>query len=191
METLAILVPGIERYSSSFHPLTLVTHIPTQLRNLSNSETNEEFMGMTHKAYFHIAHFRAYLSVCLSVCLSICRSIESSINPSIQPSISVCLSVCLSVRPSIYFCSHLKHKASAKLFVSLQFLILRQSVGLLGRGINLTQGRFLYTEQHNTTQHRINADIHTLSAIRTHNPSVCLRLRGHCGRPYISSVNLI
>jgi hypothetical protein len=31
-------------------------------------------------------------------------------------------------------CSHLEHRASEKRFVSLQFLNLRQSVGLLGRG---------------------------------------------------------
>jgi hypothetical protein len=46
------------------------------------------------------------------------------------------------------------------------------------------QGRYLYTEQH---KHRINADIHASSGIRTHDPSVradeeCsgLRPRGHC-----------
>jgi hypothetical protein len=61
-----------------------------------------------------------------------------------------------------------------------------QSVELLGRGISPSQGRYLHTEQH---KHRINAhntDIHALSWIRTHDPSVrvsedssCLRLRGH------------
>jgi hypothetical protein len=40
-------------------------------------------------------------------------------------------------------CSHLEHRASAKRFVSLQFLNLRQSVGLLGRGINQSQGPYL------------------------------------------------
>jgi hypothetical protein len=42
-----------------------------------------------------------------------------------------------------------------------------QSVGLLGRGISPSQGRYLHTEQH---QHRINAhntDIHALGGIRT------------------------
>jgi hypothetical protein len=43
------------------------------------------------------------------------------------------------------------------------FLILRESVGLLGRGISTTQGHHL---------HRINANIHALSGIRTHDPSV-------------------
>jgi hypothetical protein len=45
-------------------------------------------------------------------------------------------------------CSHLEHRASVKSFISFQFLNLRQSVGLLGRGISPTQGRYL----HRTTQ---------------------------------------
>jgi hypothetical protein len=47
------------------------------------------------------------------------------------------------------------------------FLIYIQSLGLLGRGIIPSQGRYLHTEQH---KHRINAhtDIHTSSWIRTH-----------------------
>jgi hypothetical protein len=39
------------------------------------------------------------------------------------------------------FCSHLEHRASVKRFVSLLFLNLRQSVGLLGRGIRPSPGR--------------------------------------------------
>jgi hypothetical protein len=51
------------------------------------------------------------------------------------------------IHPSIYSCcSLLKHRASEKRFVSLQFL--RQSVVLLERGISPTQGRYL----HRTTQ---------------------------------------
>jgi hypothetical protein len=38
----------------------------------------------------------------------------------------------------------LEHIASVKRFVSLQFLNLRQSVGLLGRGISTLQGRYLH-----------------------------------------------
>jgi hypothetical protein len=38
----------------------------------------------------------------------------------------------------------LEHRASVKRFVSLQFLNLGQSVGLLGRGISPSQGRFLH-----------------------------------------------
>jgi hypothetical protein len=69
-----------------------------------------------------------------------------------------------------------------------------QSLGLLGRGISPSHGRYLHTEQH---KHRIkahNTDIHALGRIRTHDPSVlaredssCLRSRGywdvrkHCG----------
>jgi hypothetical protein len=46
-------------------------------------------------------------------------------------------------------CSHLEHRASVKRFVSLQFLNLSHSVGLLGRVISLSQVRYLYikTEQ--------------------------------------------
>jgi hypothetical protein len=46
-----------------------------------------------------------------------------------------------------------------------------QTVGLLGRVISPRQDRYLYTGQH---KHRINAytDIHALSGIRTHDPSV-------------------
>jgi hypothetical protein len=60
-----------------------------------------------------------------------------------------------------------------------------QSVGLLGRGISPSQGHYLHTEH----KHRINkhTDIHALSGIRTHDPSVqaredssCLGPRGHC-----------
>jgi hypothetical protein len=57
---------------------------------------------------------------------------------------------CILIHPSIYptSCFHLEHRASVKHLVSLQFLNLRQSVGLLGRGISQTQGRYL----HRTTQ---------------------------------------
>jgi hypothetical protein len=44
-------------------------------------------------------------------------------------------------------------------------IIFTQTVGLLGRGISPSQGRYLHTEQH---KHRINAytDIHALTEIR-------------------------
>jgi hypothetical protein len=49
-----------------------------------------------------------------------------------------------------------------------------------------------YTGQH---KHRINVDIHSLSGIRTHDPSLragediwCLRPRGHCDRPWMDYV---
>jgi hypothetical protein len=54
-------------------------------------------------------------------------------------------------------------------------------VGLLGRGISLSQGHYLHTET------RTHTDIHAPIRILTHEPSVwaredgsCLRLRGHC-----------
>jgi hypothetical protein len=70
------------------------------------------------------------------------------------------------------------------------FLILyTQLVGLLGQGISPSQDLYLHTEEH---KHRINAhntDIHALSGIRTHDPSVQagedsshLRPRGHSDR---------
>jgi hypothetical protein len=62
-----------------------------------------------------------------------------------------------------------------------------QSVGLLGRKISPSQGRYIHTGQH---KQGINADRHDASSgIRTHDPSVragedssCLRLRSHCDR---------
>jgi hypothetical protein len=65
-------------------------------------------------------------------------------------------------------------------------IIFTQTVGLLGRGISLSQGRYLHTGQY---KHRINAhtDIHALSEFRKHDPSVresedssCLRPHCHC-----------
>jgi hypothetical protein len=59
----------------------------------------------------------------------------------------------------------------------------------LGRRISPSQGCYLHTGHH---KHRINAytDIHDLSGIRSHDPSVrasedssCLRPRGYCDRP--------
>jgi hypothetical protein len=49
-------------------------------------------------------------------------------------------------------CSHLEHKASVKPFVSLQFLNLRQSVGLLGREISPSQDRYLTQTQNKHRQ---------------------------------------
>jgi hypothetical protein len=69
-----------------------------------------------------------------------------------------------SRRVLLFLLSHLEHRASVKGFVSLQFLNLRQSVGIMRRD--------------------------ALNEIRTHDPSVrpaedipCLRPRGHCARP--------
>jgi hypothetical protein len=67
-----------------------------------------------------------------------------------------------------------------KRFVSLQSLNLRQPVGLLGRRISPSQGRYL-------TQ----TDVDALSGIRTHDPSVLkgedisyLRPRAHSDPPF-------
>jgi hypothetical protein len=62
-----------------------------------------------------------------------------------------------------------------------------QMVGLLGRVISPSRGRYLNTGQH---KHKLtHTDIHASSGIRTHDPSVlasedtsCLRLRGYCDR---------
>jgi hypothetical protein len=55
-------------------------------------------------------------------------------------------------------------------------ILFTQSVGHLGWVISPSQGRYLHTGQH---KHRINAqgDIHALSGIRTHDPSVRASLR--------------
>jgi hypothetical protein len=50
----------------------------------------------------------------------------------------VLLSAFIKIYLSIPVYAHLEHRASVKLFVSLQFLNLRQSVGPLGRGISPT-----------------------------------------------------
>jgi hypothetical protein len=47
-------------------------------------------------------------------------------------------------------CSHSENKDSVKRFVSLLFLNLRQSVGLLGRGISPSQGRYQHEDRINT-----------------------------------------
>jgi hypothetical protein len=87
---------------------------------------------------------------------------------------------------SISCCSHSEHRASVKRFVSLQFLNLRQSAGLLGRVIRPSQCCCLHrtTQTQNKLRH-----IHALSGIRTHCPSVwvgedssCPRARGHWDR---------
>jgi hypothetical protein len=73
------------------------------------------------------------------------------------------------------------------------FLIYTQAVGLLGRGISPSQGRYL----HRTTQtQNKRTDIHVLSGIRTHDPSVrasedgsCFRPRSHCDRLCRSNID--
>jgi hypothetical protein len=65
-----------------------------------------------------------------------------------------------------------------------------QSIGLLGRGISPSQGRYLHTEQH---KHRINAHRHACLKWDSNPRSQCssgrrrfmLRSRGHCDRKCI------
>jgi hypothetical protein len=65
-----------------------------------------------------------------------------------------------------------------------------QMVGLLGWGISPSQGRYLNTGQHRQNKRIHISNIHALSGIRTHDPSVraseessWLRSRGYCDRP--------
>jgi hypothetical protein len=116
------------------------------------------------------------------------------------------LATCL--RSIIYFYGNLKSRndSDKSLCTSLrlyspcrpcplfQFLIYKQSVGLLGRGVSLSQGRFLHTEH----KHRINAYRHPgLEWNSTHNPSVraskdssCLKVRPHYSCLYTLRVNI-
>jgi hypothetical protein len=57
----------------------------------------------------------------------------------------------LLLHPPSSCCSHLKHSPSMKRFVSLQFLNLRQLVGLLARGISPLQGHYLTQNKHRQT----------------------------------------
>jgi hypothetical protein len=77
-----------------------------------------------------------------------------------------------------------------KRFVTLQFLNPR-TVGRTPWPRDQPVARLLPTQA--KYKHRINADIHALSWIRTQDPSVpegedssCLRPRGHCDRPIIN-----
>jgi hypothetical protein len=76
-------------------------------------------------------------------------------------------------------------------YLPTSFLISAQWVGHLGWGISPSQSRYLHTEQHRHRMNAHNTDIHASIGIRTHDPSVgggedgsCLRLRGHCDRPF-------
>jgi hypothetical protein len=93
----------------------------------------------------------------------------------------------LSIYLPIYSCcSNLEHRASVKRFVSLQFLNLRHSLGLLGRVISPTEGRYLHRTT-KTQNKRRQTSMTWGGGIWTHDPSVragenisCLRPRGHC-----------
>jgi hypothetical protein len=65
----------------------------------------------------------------------------------------------------------------------LQFrnLFFTQTVGLLGRGISPSHGRYLPQDNINTEQ--THTDIYVLSGIRTHDPSVRASEDNSCVRP--------
>jgi hypothetical protein len=151
----------------------------------------------------HRGNMSIYLSVCLSVYLSIYLSIYLPVQsttdhcrsrckgreglPLIHSLIrlSVCLSVCLSIYLSIYLsscCSHLENRVSVKRFVSLQFLNMGQSVGLLGRGISPTQGRYLHTHRIKVGKHQCLEWDSNPRSFRASEDTSCLRPRGHCDR---------
>jgi hypothetical protein len=67
----------------------------------------------------------------------------------------ICTPVTLMLLMFFFFyscCFHLEHRESVKHFVSIQFLNLQQSVGLLGREISLSQGHYL-TQTHKKHRH--------------------------------------
>jgi hypothetical protein len=108
----------------------------------------------TYLSIYLSIYLPTYLSIYLPICLSTYLSIYPSIHLSIYPPIYLSI---LSIYLSIYSCcSHLEHSPTVKRFVSLQFLNLRHSIGLLGRGISPSQCRNLRTEQHkqNKRAHR-------------------------------------
>jgi hypothetical protein len=91
--------------------------------------------------------------MCLYICLSIYLSICLSISPSIY--LSIYLSICVSIYVYMYLFIYLSIYLSMTLppFVGswplFRFLnLFTQSVGPLGRGMSLSQGRYMHTGQH-------------------------------------------
>jgi hypothetical protein len=77
-----------------------------------------------------------------------CCSRNTDVHASNPSQVMLSLLLLLLLHLSTYSCrSHLKHRTSVKFFVSVQFHNLRQAVGLLGRRISPSQGRYLHTEQ--------------------------------------------
>jgi hypothetical protein len=117
-------------------------------------------------------------------------SIRPPVLPSVRPSIHP------SIHPPIYIyscCSHLENRASAKQFVSFQFLNFR--VGRTPWMGDQLDARLLPTQDN---KNRINADIHALSGIWTHDPSVragedilWLWPLAHCDRLFNVCSNLL
>jgi hypothetical protein len=76
---------------------------------------------------------------------------------------------------------------------SIFLVFFTQTVGLLGRVIRQSQGRYLHTGQHEHSKNP-NTDTHALSGIRTNDPSIrmsedysCFRPRGHSDRLFFPS----
>jgi hypothetical protein len=84
------------------------------------------------------------------------------------------MSDCIYLTNFYFCCSHLEYRVSVKHFVSLQFLNLRQLIGLLGQGIIPTQGHYLHS-----TTHRINADNHSCLECDSNPRSQCSNSRRH------------
>jgi hypothetical protein len=84
---------------------------------------------------------------------------------------------CLVVVSIFYLyscCSHLENRTSMDWFVSLQFLNLRRSVGLLRQVISLSQGHYLHTHTH-----RKSADKHPCLEWDSNPQSQCLSKQRH------------
>jgi hypothetical protein len=95
--------------------------------------------------------------------------------------VTSCISNYLSIYLSVHLCSccsHLEHGASVKCFISLQFL--SQTDGRTPWMRDQPVARLLRT-QDNTN--RINTNVHALSGIRTHDPSVWVGEDISCLRP--------
>jgi hypothetical protein len=76
----------------------------------------------------------------------------------------------------MYYGSVALRWALAAFSVSLSYT---QSVGLLERGISPSQSFYLHTEQHKHRLKARNTDIHALSGIQSHDPSVRARESVH------------
>jgi hypothetical protein len=88
-------------------------------------------------------------------------------------------------------CSHLEHRTSVKRFVSLQFLNRRHSIGLLGRVISSSQGRYITQTQNKHGHPCLEWDSNR--AFKRPKTVHALRPRGHCDRRQFmgSIVNII
>jgi hypothetical protein len=135
-------------YHLSIHPSI---YLPIYLSSI--------YLSIIYPSIHPSIHLSTYLSICLSIYLSIYLSI---IYPSIHPSIY--LSIYLRLYSPLFY-----------LGCFFSFLIFTQSIGLLGRGISLLQGRYLNTGQH---KHRKNTQTSMLQL--ECEPTIPVLERGHC-----------